>query len=83
MSQPLWKTLLNLAIESEEEGLHCEECYNLLDQYAEILDSGVELSQVMTLVKLHLNHCPNCDELFEALLFMVEEANHNVSPSTI
>ncbi len=82
MSQPLWKTLLNLAIESEGERLSCQECYNLLDQYAEILDSGVEPSEVMVLVKLHLNHCSNCDELFETMLLMVEEANQNVSPST-
>ncbi len=74
-TKPLWKTLLNLAIESQEYGLSCEECYNLLDQYADILDRGAEPSEVMGMVKQHLSHCPDCDEVFETMLLIAEGAN--------
>jgi len=74
-TKPLWKTLLNLAIESQEYGLSCEECYNLLDQYTDILDSGAEPSEVMGMVKQHLNHCSNCDEVFQTMLLIAERAN--------
>lgn len=76
--KPLWKTLLSLAIESQEYGLNCEECYNLLDQYADILDSGVEPSEVVGMVKQHLDHCSNCDELFQAMLLIAEEAGRGL-----
>lgn len=79
MAKPLWKTLLNLAIEAEEYGLSCEECYNLMDQYADMLNSGLEPSEVMLLVKQHLSHCPDCDELFQTMLLVVQEASHNTS----
>lgn len=75
--RPLWKTLLNLVLEEEKIGLNCEECYNLMDQYADMLDSGVPPSEVMGLVKQHLSHCPNCDELFQSMLLMIQEADQN------
>ena len=74
MSKPLWQTLLELAVKDEKElKISCQECYNLLDQYAEMLMAGVHPSEIMDLVKEHLSHCPGCDELLESLLTMLDE----------
>lgn len=77
MSEPLWQTLLNLALSDEETILSCQECYHLLDQYADMLLAGANPCEVMVLVKKHLGHCPGCDEVFESLLMMVQAANQS------
>lgn len=72
-SKPLWLTLLNLATE-DEPVLGCQECYTLMDQYADMLLAGNDPCEVMLLVKEHLDHCPGCEEMFETLIYMVNEA---------
>ncbi len=74
MSKPLWQTLLDLALDDTQPKLSCEECYNLLDQYADILSTEATPSELMVLVKEHLGHCANCDELFESIRLMVQES---------
>jgi hypothetical protein len=73
MSKPLWQKLLNLAVEDETAlVLSCPDCYDLMDQYAELLLAGEDPAEVMLLVKAHLDHCPGCDELFESLMIMLQ-----------
>ena len=73
MSKPLWRALLKLATE-EEPTLSCQECYALMDQYADLLLQGTDPCEVMLLVKEHLEQCHGCEEMFETLIYMVNEA---------
>ncbi len=77
MTKPIWKSLISLVIDPEVSGLTCQECYSLMDQYTDLLEAGMPPSEVMLLVKRHLSHCPECDEIFQTLLVMVQEADHN------
>ncbi|MCB0155333.1 MAG: hypothetical protein KDF65_11110 [Anaerolineae bacterium] len=45
-----------------------------MDQYADLLLAGSDPCEVMLLVKNHLDHCPGCEEMFETLIYMVNEA---------
>jgi predicted anti-sigma-YlaC factor YlaD len=72
-SKPLWQTLLELAVE-QQHILSCEECYNLMDQYTDLLRQGMASSEAMLLVKEHLDCCYGCEEMFAALAVMVEKA---------
>ena len=82
MSKPLWQKLLNLALEDDKKPtLSCQECYNLMDQYAELLIEGKDPAEVMLLVKEHLEHCSGCDEIFESLMFMMEKSDQDQLPS--
>ena len=82
MSKPLWRTLLKLATD-EEPILSCGECYTLLDQYADMLLDGIDPSEVMLLVKEHLDHCQGCEEMFETLVYMVSEAQPPPQPPEV
>lgn len=50
----------------------CEEAYALIDQFTEALGRGEDVSNLMPLVKRHLEICNDCMEEFEALLRVVQ-----------
>ena len=54
MSKSLWKNLLKSALETEEIEITCEECFEGLDAYVELLLEGMDPAEVMPMVKQHL-----------------------------
>lgn len=67
----MWQTLLKSALETQENEISCSECYDQLDEYADMLMAGTPPTEVMELVKLHLKHCPGCTTVFEGLLTII------------
>lgn len=57
---------------THEEEYSCAEVYALLDQYVEGITRGEDATQLMPLVKHHLEMCSDCREEFEALLMILE-----------
>ena len=47
--------------------LTCGECFNEVDQFAELELTGKNAAQAMPLVKAHLERCAGCKEEYEAL----------------
>lgn len=56
---------------TEERELACEEVFEVIDQYAELVASGESPEKVMPLVNHHLMMCGHCREEFEMLLEML------------
>ena len=54
------------ATKSNEIG--CDECYELIDEFAEMRLAGKHPEEALPLVEDHLKRCGNCKEEFEALL---------------
>ena len=77
MTKKLWQILLQSALETEEYEITCLECFNLLDQYADLILDGADPSQIMPTVRQHLKHCPTCTQEFETLMLMIQEAARN------
>jgi hypothetical protein len=46
----------------------CDECFNQVDHFAEMVLSGKDAAEAMPLVQDHLDRCGDCREEFEALL---------------
>ena len=46
----------------------CDETYELLDQYVELVQGGDAAAELMPLVERHLGLCPDCHEEYKALL---------------
>ena len=67
----LKKVLKSLTI-TEVEEMTCNECYNEIDQYVDMLRDGKSPAEVMPLVKHHITLCPPCRDEFEALLTALE-----------
>jgi hypothetical protein len=83
MAKKLWQILLQSALDTEEYEISCTECFDLLDQYADLLLDGADPKEIMPAVRLHLKHCPTCTHEFETLLVMIQQAakNKQSSPS--
>jgi hypothetical protein len=62
------KGLLHKLEITHPEELSCEEAYDLIDQYAELLQNGEDAARLLPLVEHHLEMCIDCKEEFEALM---------------
>ena len=83
MTKELWRLLLQSALESEEYEISCVECFNLLDQYADLILDGADPKEIMPAVRQHLNNCPTCTDEFETLMLMIQEAAKNQQSSVV
>lgn len=70
----LWQTLLKSVLETEDFELTCEECFNVLDLYADLLLEGADPAKLMPTVKQHLSQCNCCESELEALMVMLQDA---------
>ena len=72
--QDVWvvKIMEYLQTMEDEERYTCSQVYQLLDQYAEAAMRGEDVSQLMPLVKKHLEMCIGCNAQYEALLHILE-----------
>ena len=69
-------TIKKLAIaiqKTRDDEIGCEECYEALDRFVEMLRAGKKAQQVMPLVQAHLEMCRDCREEFELLLEVLEQ----------
>ena len=66
--------LLSSALATEEIEITCQECYDVLDDYAEQLLAGLDPETAMPGVTQHLKQCFCCGHEFEALMIMLREA---------
>jgi len=71
-SQEVFKNMLRKIGQTQEIELTCGETFDLLDQYAEMVMNGEDVTQLMPLVKQHLDMCQDCREEFEALLRVLQ-----------
>ena len=63
-SQKLSQMILNTA----PQELTCDEAFQVLHQYADLVSRGEDASQILPEVHRHLETCPDCREEYEALL---------------
>ena len=68
MTPEVIKGLLKRLELTRPEELSCEEAYNLIDQYADLLQNGQDAAKLLPLVEHHLEMCIDCKEEFEALM---------------
>lgn len=72
-NENLQKVMHMLANTLEVE-MSCDEVFAVLDQFAELVARGEDVSQAMSLVKQHLSMCPDCREEYEALERILQNA---------
>ena len=70
------KTILSVP----EEEITCGECYDVIDQYVDMLRAGQDPATVLPQVKEHLGQCECCDMEFRALISILEAATHPLQP---
>ncbi len=60
--------MIRAIMETREEEIGCDECFEQLDLFVETKLSGLDAATAMPLVQDHLDKCGDCREEFEALL---------------
>ena len=67
-------TLMQLIEKTNEDEYSCEETFDLLDEYVELLADGQDVEKLMPLVKKHVDHCPDCGPRAEILLDILQNS---------
>lgn len=62
------KQMLDMIAATRPDEIGCDECYEQLDRFAELVLAGKDAGAVLPLVQDHLDRCRDCREEFEALL---------------
>ncbi len=60
--------LLRQVSRTREDEISCDDCFDLLDAFAELVHNGENAAGLMPLVQQHLDLCRDCREEFEALI---------------
>ena len=66
--------MLQSLVMTEENEISCDDVFAVLDEFAEAVRRGENVLLLMTLVRQHLDMCPDCREEYEALLRMLQPA---------
>ena len=64
--------LIQMVENTQEVEFSCEDVYNILDQYTELVYRREDSAELMPLVEHHIEICPDCREEFETLLRILE-----------
>ncbi|NKQ34138.1 MAG: hypothetical protein HF973_00810 [Chloroflexi bacterium] len=72
LNQAALLDLLHRLENVQENAYSCEETFDLLDEYVELVVTDEEAAALMPLVKNHLDMCPDCRERYEILLRILE-----------
>ena len=67
-----FRKLIQMLEKTQEIEYSCDEVYNILDQYTELVYQSENAQELMPLVEHHIEICPDCREEFEALLRVLQ-----------
>lgn len=60
-------------LEHTHEGMYsCQETFDLLDEYVELVANHEDAARLMPYVQRHLDRCPDCHEAYEILLRILQ-----------
>ncbi len=59
--------MVRFIVKTHKEDITCDECYEHIDRYVDLIDSGAPLDQVLISVQRHIENCPCCFHELEAL----------------
>lgn len=65
-------TVMKIIFNVHVEEVSCEDCYDVLDRYVDMLRAGIDPDEVLPRVREHLAMCRGCGEELQALIRMLE-----------
>ena len=68
------KDLIKMVSKTREDEIDCDDVHAVVDVYVEVVASGEDPSEMLPLVKHHLEMCAPCLKEYEALLRILEES---------
>ena len=84
MSENFWRNLVQTVLDTTENEISCDECFEVLDEYVDLLESGQDPTLVLPNIEQHLSVCHCCHTELEALITAVKLAvEENTPPAKI
>lgn len=77
--------IMRVIFEVTHEEIACEDCYDQIDYYVDMLRAGRDPGEVLPKVKAHLSICAGCDEEFKALISILQahiDSTENQKPDS-
>lgn len=65
-------SLMRTILSAEDEDITCDECYEHIDQYVDMLRAGENAATVLPKVKTHLEQCRCCESELQAFIAILE-----------
>jgi hypothetical protein len=62
------KRIVYGTLTTRPDEIDCDECFEQLDRFVDMVLAGKDAAEAMPLVQDHLDRCGDCREEFEALL---------------
>lgn len=75
LDPPTLRRIVQSVVTTRPDELSCDECFEMLDRFAELVLAGHEIPDAFRLVQDHLERCGDCREEFEALLDALRALN--------
>ena len=60
--------MLRGILSAQEDEADCDECFEQLDKFVEMVQAGTDPAEILPRVEAHLNWCRDCHEEYQALL---------------
>jgi hypothetical protein len=76
MDPAFWQKVVRAVAGTRSDEIGCEECFDELDRFVELVESGKPVEEIMPLVHDHLQRCGDCQEEFEALRAALRAVNN-------
>jgi hypothetical protein len=73
LSKRILKSMIRAIKMTRDEEIGCDECFDKLNEYAEMELAGKSPEEAMPLVRDHLDKCTECQEEYMALLDALKE----------
>lgn len=74
------KHLVHGLTHTHSDEIGCDECWDHLDQFIDLLLAGKAAEDALPLVKDHLSQCGECREEYEALLRALQAMENDLPP---
>lgn len=74
------KKLVHVVAHTHNEEIACDECWDHLDQFVELVLTGKAAAEALPLVEEHLVICGECREEYEALLIALRAIESDAPP---
>lgn len=64
--------IMQMIFATRSEDITCDECYEHIDRYVELLQAGQDPAAILPRVRHHLEQCRCCEQEFRALIAILE-----------
>ncbi|MEM7030183.1 MAG: hypothetical protein AAF629_11500, partial [Chloroflexota bacterium] len=80
MNTEFLRNMVDMSLKTQDDEIDCEACFEMLDQYIDLLEEGVNPAEVLPELEQHLAVCHCCEVELDAILTALKTAADETPP---